>query len=220
MIRRENPNFVASIYAPNPKEVTYWIDLTEGPDGQIIKSYVNNKWVKVNQDKNDEQDADLIQLRQDVNNLATSKADKATTLSGYGITDAYTKTEVDGKINSKADSSSVYTKTETDNQINTKVSALVNQAPETMDTLDELAAALGDDPNFATTVANQIGTKLDTATYNSEKANFATKSEVSAKIAANVSAISTASFETLKAKVNELINALISGGLMLGSDPA
>jgi len=33
MIRRENPNFVASIYAPNPKEVSYWIDLTEGPDG-------------------------------------------------------------------------------------------------------------------------------------------------------------------------------------------
>lgn len=182
MIRRENPNFVASIYAPNPKEVTYWIDLTEGPDGQIIKSYVNNEWVKVNQDKNDEQDTNLTQLRQDVNNLATTKADKATTLSGYGITDAYTKTQVDGKINSKANSSDVYTKSETDSAINTKVSALVNQAPETMDTLDELAAALGDDPNFATTVANQIGTKLDTSTYNSEKANFATKSEVNAKV--------------------------------------
>lgn len=39
MIRRENPNFVASIYAPNPKEVTYWIDLTEGPDGGIIKHW-------------------------------------------------------------------------------------------------------------------------------------------------------------------------------------
>lgn len=182
MIRRENPNFVASIYAPNPKEVTYWIDLTEGPDGQIIKSYVNNEWVKVNQDKNDEQDVDITQLRQDVNNLATSKADKATTLSGYGITDTYTKTQVDGKINSKANSSDVYTKSETDSAINTKVSALVNQAPETMDTLDELAAALGDNPNFATTVANQIGAKLDTSTYNSEKANFATKSEVNAKV--------------------------------------
>lgn len=182
MIRRENPNFVASIYAPNPKEVTYWIDLTEGPDGQIIKSYVNNEWVKVNQDKNDEQDTDLMQLRQDVNNLATTKADKATTLSGYGITDAYTRTEVDGKINSKANSSDVYTKSETNSAINTKVSALVNQAPETMDTLDELAAALGDDPNFATTVASQIGAKLDTSTYNSEKANFATKSEVNAKV--------------------------------------
>lgn len=182
MIRRENPNFVASIYAPNPKEVTYWIDLTEGPDGQIIKSYVNNEWVKVNQNENEQQTVDITQLRQDVNNLATTKADKATTLSGYGITDAYTKTEVDGKISSKANSSDVYTKSQTDSAINTKVSALVNQAPETMDTLDELAAALGDDPNFATTVANQIGTKLDTSTYNSEKANFATKSEVNAKV--------------------------------------
>lgn len=182
MIRRENPNFVASRYAPNPKEVSYWIDLTESPDGQIIKTFVDNKWVKVNEDKNDEQDADITQLRQDVNTLATTKADKATTLSGYGITDAYTKTEVDGKINSKANSSDVYTKAETDNAINTKVSALVNQAPETMDTLDELAAALGNDPNFATTVASQIGTKLDTSTYNSEKANFATKSEVNAKV--------------------------------------
>ena len=30
----------------------------------------------------------------------TTKADKATTLSGYGITDAYTKTEIDGKLTS------------------------------------------------------------------------------------------------------------------------
>lgn len=28
----------------------------------------------------------------------TGKADKATTLSGYGITDAYTKEEIDNKI--------------------------------------------------------------------------------------------------------------------------
>jgi hypothetical protein len=41
------------------------------------------------------------------------------------------------------------------------VSDLVASAPGTLDTLNELAAALGDDPNFATTVANSIGTKLD-----------------------------------------------------------
>lgn len=28
MIKQENPNFVASFYAPNPMEVTYWIDLS------------------------------------------------------------------------------------------------------------------------------------------------------------------------------------------------
>ena len=126
MIRRENHNFVASIYAPNPKEVTYWIDLTEGPDGQIIKSYVNNEWVKVNQDKNDEQDVDITQLRQDVNTLATTKADKATTLSGYGITDAYTKTEVDGKINAKVAANVAVSADATVETLEAKVNELIN----------------------------------------------------------------------------------------------
>lgn len=38
------------------------------------------------------------------------KADKATTLSGYGITDSYTKTEEDTKLKNKADAANVYTK--------------------------------------------------------------------------------------------------------------
>ena len=38
---------------------------------------------------------------------------------------------------------------------------MVDSAPETLNTLNELAAALGDDPNFATTVATQIGGKVD-----------------------------------------------------------
>lgn len=42
-----------------------------------------------------------------------------------------------------------------------KVSGIVNSAPETLDTLNELAAALGNDENFATTVATQIGNKVD-----------------------------------------------------------
>lgn len=35
--------------------------------------------------------------------------------------------------------------------------AIVDGAPTTLDTLNELAAALGDDPNFATTLTNEIG---------------------------------------------------------------
>lgn len=49
----------------------------------------------------------------------------------------------------------------TETYVNNKVAGLVDSAPATLDTLNELAAALGDDPNFATTVANQIGTKVD-----------------------------------------------------------
>jgi len=51
----------------------------------------------------------------------------------------------------------------TQTYVNTAVSNLVSSAPGTLDTLNELAAALGDDPNFATTVTNSIATKLPLA---------------------------------------------------------
>jgi hypothetical protein len=41
--------------------------------------------------------------------------------------------------------------------------AVVDAAPSTLDTLNELAAALGDDPNFATTVTNSIAAKAPLA---------------------------------------------------------
>ena len=43
-------------------------------------------------------------------------------------------------------------------QIEASVAALVDSAPETLNTLNELANALGDDPNFATTITTQLGT--------------------------------------------------------------
>ena len=45
--------------------------------------------------------------------------------------------------------------------VQSAVSRLVGAAPETLDTLNELATALGNDPNFATTVSNQIGKKAN-----------------------------------------------------------
>lgn len=45
--------------------------------------------------------------------------------------------------------------------VQSAVSKLVNSAPATLDTLNELATALGNDPNFATTVTNMISQKAD-----------------------------------------------------------
>ena len=45
--------------------------------------------------------------------------------------------------------------------------SIVDSAPGTLDTLNELAAALGDDANFSTTITNSIATKLATADFNS-----------------------------------------------------
>lgn len=43
--------------------------------------------------------------------------------------------------------------------VRTEISNLVNSAPSTLDTLNELATALGNDPNFATTIASGLAQK-------------------------------------------------------------
>ena len=49
-------------------------------------------------------------------------------------------------------------------QLQTAVNDIVASAPGALDTLNELAAALGDDPNFATTITNAIALKATTST--------------------------------------------------------
>jgi hypothetical protein len=48
----------------------------------------------------------------------------------------------------------------TEAYVTTAISNLVDSAPAALDTLNELAAALGDDANFSTTVTNSLATKL------------------------------------------------------------
>ncbi len=51
----------------------------------------------------------------------------------------------------------------TKNYVDTQVAGVVDSAPGALDTLNELAAALGDDANFSTTITNSIATKLPLA---------------------------------------------------------
>jgi len=55
------------------------------------------------------------------------------------------------------------TKTYADNA----VSEVIDAAPSTLNTLNELAAALGDDANYATTITTALGNKLDFSTASS-----------------------------------------------------
>lgn len=54
------------------------------------------------------------------------------------------------------------TTTDTNAAIAAAIAALVDTAPGTLDTLNELAAALGDDPNFATTVTTALNNRVRT----------------------------------------------------------
>ena len=42
VVNDNNPKIWASLIAPNPDDVTYWVDLTADPHGNIIKFYDNN----------------------------------------------------------------------------------------------------------------------------------------------------------------------------------
>lgn len=85
MITQGTPKFKASKLAPNPMEVTYWIDLNADNEGKVIKVHDGKVWVNI-------LDVEIPEVNVD------GKADKATTLAGYGITDAYTKANVNKMI--------------------------------------------------------------------------------------------------------------------------
>jgi hypothetical protein len=53
----------------------------------------------------------------------------------------------------------------TESYVSTAISNLIDSAPSTLDTLNELAAALNDDANYASTVTTALGTKLNTSDF-------------------------------------------------------
>lgn len=71
-------------------------------------------------------------------------------------TNVMTLADVEDKISTELSDSGYATQT----YVDTEVAGIVNSAPSTLDTLDELAAALGDDANFATTTATSLGNRL------------------------------------------------------------
>lgn len=63
--------------------------------------------------------------------------------------------------------------------VDAAIAALVDSAPGALDTLNELAAALGDDPNFSTTMLNALAEKANaTGSYSSLRARGTTKGDV------------------------------------------
>lgn len=59
-----------------------------------------------------------------------------------------------------ANTTQTYSSSKIDSQITAALNALTTGAPTALNTLDELAAALGDDANFATTITTALGNRL------------------------------------------------------------
>ncbi len=69
---------------------------------------------------------------------------------------------VNTALTGKANASDVYTKNETDNAISTSINALIDGAPDTLDTLKELADAVNSNKSLVDTLNEAITNKQDT----------------------------------------------------------
>lgn len=106
-------------------------------------------------------------------------ATNPTTVAGYGLTDVYTATQIDNALALKAPlASPVMTgipkaptaaaSTNTDQIATTAFvqalfTALVGAAPDTLNQINEIAAALGNDANFSTTIMNALALRAPIA---------------------------------------------------------
>ncbi len=69
----------------------------------------------------------------------------------------------------------------TESYVSSAIGSLVDSAPAALDTLNELAAALGDDASFATTITTEIASKSDkVVTFNQQSTNTYTLSQTDA----------------------------------------
>lgn len=87
-----------------------------------------------------------------------------------------------------AQSASAYALSQANTYTDTEISSLINAAPGALDTLNELAAALGDDSSFSTTITNSLSEKLSIVSASS---TYLTQSSASSTYLTQSSASTT-----------------------------
>lgn len=110
-----------------------------------------------------------------VNAALENKADKATTLAGYGIEDAYNKTEIDGKLSTITENlNSKISATEVDTKISTAKDEVLEAAAS--DAAEKLNARIGDIPS-ETSIKDYVDTAVGTGGTSSAEAIAKAKAE-------------------------------------------
>lgn len=133
------------------------------------------------------------------------KADKASTLSGYGITDAYTKGETDSALGLKADKTQI-----ADMLTKTEASDTYQTIGNKVDTAGFDAAAVAPDADTKYPSVKAVYDKLETKADSSELGNYATTEALNAKLDKSVydSQVGTVSSETMGTTASTVVTAI------------
>ena len=178
--------------------------------------------------------ADIVQMEESQSGTAENiinyidselakKADKATTLAGYGITDAYTKTESDEKFAQKATTlagygiTDAYTKLEVDGKIaeliNFRVEVVQSLPPEGQTNVLYLVPKEGTGSDvydeYVWIVNNNVGHYEFLGTTQVDLSNYYTKDEADNKFAEKATTL--AGYGITDAYTKEEVNTALSG---------
>ena len=104
--------------------------------------------------------------------------------------------------------------------VQSRITALVASAPGTLNTLNELAAAMGDDPNFATTIMDMLGLKAPLASpVFTGNPRVPTRASTDNDTSAASTAFVVAAIANLVASAPGTLNTLNELAAALGDDP-
>ena len=146
-------NFAYSSLTGAPTALSSFTNDTNYLDSTTVQGVIDASYIQTNQIKYTT--ADFTDSNY-VNTIAAGFLDSAEAVAL--IDSAYVQLR-----QASTDLTNYRTVTQINALIDSGIDALINGAPGALDTLNELAAALGDDADFATTVTNSIASKIDSA---------------------------------------------------------
>ena len=152
-------------------------------------------------------------ITQEVSRAKAAEEGKVDKKEGYGLSKNDLTDLLLAKLNGIQDQANYITKVSelindsgflNEAEVDAAIQAVIGAAPETLNTLQEIAAALGDDPNFAGTILNRIAavtTQLNEEIENRKAADDTLKLELLAKIKESADALNS-SYDILEERLS------------------
>jgi len=187
------------------------IELTGDITGSVSFDGTQNVQISTSLDADFATDAEVATAKAEaISDAATDATTKAN--AAQAAAEATASADATTKANAAQAAAIASSNTYTDGA----VAGLVDSAPDLLNTLNELAAAIADNPNYATDVANLVATKADTSYVDSEISDL----DTAAQGYANTAQSNAESFATTAANNAQTAAEDYADGLAVNYDAA